>query len=560
MKKRVLFLLLIIIVSPTVFAQPIQKIWSKKYLTQSTASSYFFTNKSIADKTGNLLVTAETGLDLEILKLDTAGDLLWKFTHRHFKTLNRPVHFCAFTDNYEYNYITVDANNNIYASYYTEDSLSVNTRWCIMKISPSGTLIWDKMYEGTYSEAAYPVALSVDANANVYATGLGSNSSAEDNAMITIKLSSSGALQWEKIIDGNALDNGNTSSLGTDLVLDNSANVYVTGHLANYDSSHHFDLVLAKYSSAGALLWSKVVNFGTALLRNQMGRKLFLNSNNEIIVCGSADDTTSWQSSILLMKFDASGNELWRNVFVKEFNGYTYGASLGDVSLDNAGNIVAAMRTGNFGSVGLIAKFSGATGDSLWTYRKDEYSDWQPSSLHVGSDNSIYAWGSESYFYQQLPYRRAWLVAFSPSGSVTTSIVDTTVTYAFNDLNTRSIVRVNNSLYCFAHFSDDTPPLMNGLVVKFSAPGGAPTAVTEIDLSGYNVFPNPFSNNFIVSVQEKENTVTAIRIYNVEGKEMLHEVMTGNTLQVDASAWQAGIYFINVLSETQTQTFKLIKN
>lgn len=563
MKKQLLLHLLIIIVSPTVFAQTVQKIWSKKYLNTSNASSYFYTNKSIADNDGNLLVTAENGLELEILKLDTAGNLLWKFAHRYYTTLNRTLHFCAIYDNYEYNYITVDGNNNIYVSYYTDDSLSANSRWCIMKISPSGTLVWDKMYEGAYGDAAYPVAIKVDANSNVYATGIGSNPlDTYDNLILTIKLNSSGVLQWEKTLDGNAID-GNLSSsvnVGCDLLLDNNANVYVTGQLSNYDSTQHYDLVLAKYTSAGTLAWSKVVNFGIEFARDQQGRRIFLNNNNEIIVCGYSADTLNFTNTILLMKYDVSGNEIWRKILRKEFNGFLYGNSLSDITLDNSGNIITATKTGNFGSIGLVTKFSGVTGDTLWTYRKDEYSNWQPTGVKTDNNNFVYAWGMEDYYQQQLPYKRAWLIVFDPSGNQVTSIVDSTVTYVFNDLNTRSIVRVNNSIYCFAHFNDDIAPQMNGLAVKFSAPSGTPTAVTEIGPSGFDVFPNPFSNNFIVSVQEKENTATTICIYNVEGKEMLHDVITGNTLQVDASAWQAGIYFVNVLSETQTQSFKLIKN
>lgn len=503
-----------------------------------------------------MLLTAENGLELEILKLDTAGNLLWKFTHRHFKTLNRSIRFCTFTDNYEYNYITVDANNNIYACYATDDSVRVNTRWCIMKISPSGTLIWDKMYEGTYGEAAYPIALKVDANANVYATGLGSNSSADDNAMITTKLNSAGVLQWEKLIDGNAPDNGNTTSIGTDLVLDNNANGYLTGHLANNDSSHHFDLVLAKYSSAGALLWSRVINFGNAFARDQMGRKVFLNSNNEIIVCGSGDDTTSMKSSVLLMKFDAAGNEIWRKVFVKDLNGFVYGASLGDVLLDNAGNIVAAIRTGNFGSVGLIAKFSGATGDSLWTYRKDEYSDWYPSSLNVGSNNAVYTWRLESYFYQQLPYKRAWLEVLNPSGGLVTNIVDTTITYAFNDLNTRSIVRVNNSIYCFAHFNDDTPPLMNGLVVKFSAPSGT-TNLEDFSAMGAMVFPNPFNSNLMIDCSDLASK--EIVITDISGEKVFKTNFQENHHRLNTFDWKTGLYFLEIKTQTQSFTFKLVK-
>lgn len=560
MKKQALLFLLIIIISPTVFAQTIQKVWGKKYMSPVYENLNFHSEKVIPDNQGNVIIAGESADSLSntpalrIIKLDSSGTVLWQFSHLYYQTILRNTRFHNTNSNWV-NTLTVDASNNIYVAYSTEDSLTTSIlRWCIMKISPGGNIIWDKMYTGQYGNAAYPIAIKVDDNGNVYTTGMGNDSNIDDNAMVTIKLNSSGVLQWDMMMDGNAVDNGNTTSAGMDIVLDNNANVYVTGHLANYDTMHHFDLALVKYSSAGALLWSKVID-DTSGMRWQLGERVFLNNSGDIIVCGyNSSYYQNFYNDILLLKFNPAGNVIWKKTFNKNID-----EVIQDMDLDNSGNIVVASKMKYFfgqpGYSGQLAKFSGATGDSVWTYSTASVTDWLPTGIAVGSNDDVYLWGIEEF---NLPYAQSRLIAIDAAGSVTASIYDTAINYQFSSLQSQNIISVNNGVYAIAWFINQSTFTTNGLLVRF-------TTVTPADVSDkkelcINVYPNPFNDNFVLSVPNKEQTALEIRIYNFEGKEVLYDRVANNFLHINAMAWQQGIYFVKVKSAKHTQSYKIIKN
>ena len=142
--KSIFIILFIVIISPTVFAQPLSFDWGKNYTANTLNASSFSSEKMIADSNGDLIVAGITdtignNYQIGLLKLDTAGTVQWQLAVRYYSTL--------VTKTQKFHDIAVDAANNIYVAYETEDSLQFgNSRWCAMKIAPNGSIVWNTMY------------------------------------------------------------------------------------------------------------------------------------------------------------------------------------------------------------------------------------------------------------------------------------------------------------------------------------------------------------------------------------------------------------------------------
>jgi hypothetical protein len=70
------------------------------------------------------------------------------------------------------------------------------------------------------------------------------------------------------------------------------------------------------------------------------------------------------------------------------------------------------------------------------------------------------------------------------------------------------------------------------------------------------ISPNPVQNELHLSLKETEVSVT---ITDLSGKIIYAGKMNGKNT-IDTHKWQAGMYFVNILSERGVLTNKIIKN
>ena len=140
--------------------------------------------------------------------------------------------------------MTVDINSNVLLTGPN------NNDYAVFKINADGTLAWNKFYS---QGADVPRGIAADNSGNVYVTGeTGTVGFPLSYKITTIKYDPSGNEQWVKNYNGgNTADGYN----GYDIIVDNSANVYVTGNV--YSTS---DIATIKYNSNGSLQWAKTYN------------------------------------------------------------------------------------------------------------------------------------------------------------------------------------------------------------------------------------------------------------------------------------------------------------
>jgi hypothetical protein len=215
--------------------------------------SHFIQGSAItADTGGNIYVTGHTNVDINtgsvqytvgtnsgylfVIKYDSSGTMQWgKYLGVHAKDV-------------EGNGITLDSNNNIYVTGYTNADLDGQTLTgsedsFIIKYNPTGTRLWTTLL-GAAQQNTIGTGITSDSSGNAYVTGYtdinaagkttgsldGQTLSGFGDAFVT-EYNPSGARLWTKLF-GNASSyasgvNSFTHSNG--ITLDAGANIFITG-------------------------------------------------------------------------------------------------------------------------------------------------------------------------------------------------------------------------------------------------------------------------------------------------------------------------------------------
>jgi hypothetical protein len=171
------------------------------------------------------------------------------------------------------NNISIDNSGNVSVTGTSHFSYTT------MKYTNDGTRLWmdtNRALGGT----AYSVA--TDGDKNTYVTGCGSfNSHA---CYVTIKYNRSGVQQW---LQGYCSSFTNGRSEAYALVVDDSANIYVTGK--SEGSNNNYDFTTVKYNSSGVQQW--VMRYDTPERGYDEADALAVNKYGDVFVTGTSEGT-----------------------------------------------------------------------------------------------------------------------------------------------------------------------------------------------------------------------------------------------------------------------------
>jgi len=253
------------------------------------------------DSAGYIYVSGRsegTSQDLATIKYAPSGDTVW------VRRYNGP-----FNAEDQVNDLALDQDGNVYLTGYREDSISqeeTNFNFLTLKYSPSGTLLWQKIFDRSGSLLDFGNALAVDDSGYVYVTG-GSSAPASGEDFTTIKYNSNGDTVWVRHYNGP----GNSTDEAQAILLDGKGHIYVTGQSVGSGTSDDFATI--KYNQNGDTLWVRRYNG----LGNGADRPVVLNLDDSgyVYVTGYTWNGTS--SDYTTIKYDSVGNSLW----VRTYNG-----------------------------------------------------------------------------------------------------------------------------------------------------------------------------------------------------------------------------------------------
>jgi hypothetical protein len=163
--------------------------------------------------------------------------------------------------------------------------------------------------------------------------------------VLLVKYSNGGVIEWAKIFGGS------TTEYEADLVQTSDNGYIVLCQTSSYGAGEQ-DILLTKFNSSGAYLWSRVLGGPD----EEYAYSLLKKSSGNILLLGYTKSYGAGASDILLAEYDASGNYQWaKTIGGPEPDG---GKSLCTAS---DGGYVVAGETYSYGAGGcdvIITKFS----------------------------------------------------------------------------------------------------------------------------------------------------------------------------------------------------------
>jgi chitodextrinase len=320
-----------------------------------------------------------------------------------------------------------------------------------VQVATLGAFAWSRDFGGpALSDAAISHGVAVDGSGNAVVTGEftgtvgfggGSLTSAGDVDIFVVKYSSAGVYAWSKRFGGTGTDRG------YGVAVDSTGNVLVTGYFSGtvdfgggpLTSAGNADIFVAKFTSAGAHVWSK--RFGST--GHDFGYGIAVDRNSDLVVTGffgwfggptvdfgGGALTSAGDTDVFLVKLSATGTHLWS----KRMGGTGGDRGLG-IAIDQSGNVAVTgtfTATASFGGASLtsrglrdifIAEYS-SSGAHLWSKGFGDVSDDSGNSIAMDASGNVIATGN---FYGTVDFGggplddvgagNMFLAKFTPTGA-----------------------------------------------------------------------------------------------------------------------------------------------
>lgn len=305
-------------------------VWNKLYggsgnedladLITTADGGYAFIATSSSSLNGDVSVSNHGGNDYWVVKLDATGNVSWNVLLGG----NGDEFAAAIKQNTDGTYIVAgnsasSANGNV-----TDVNHGLTDYW-VVKLTSAGAISWNKLLGGNGEEEAYDVQQTSDLGFIV--TGY-TTSSANGNVSGTIsglydnwvvKLTSAGAISWNKSIGGSGDEFSyaiKQTSDGGYIFIGNSTSS-ASGNITGTNNGGN-DYLLVKLTSAGAISWNKLLGgandeYPADVVQTADGGYLMIGTTTSSQT-GNVSQANYGNEDMWLVKVNSSGTILWNKV------------------------------------------------------------------------------------------------------------------------------------------------------------------------------------------------------------------------------------------------------
>lgn len=192
-------------------------------------------------------------------------------------------------------------SSSIYVEAFVQTVGSSNVKTALARIDLNGNVVWMKTYDagGTRNELMTAIVVK---NGFIYLTGVGQSvSNQSDNFEAIEKWDVNGNFIWGNSYNGPV---ANANERGDGIVVDNAGNVYVTG-ICNEVSGANGDILTLKYDANGNQLWKQEFNGAYNGEDDATGIALSLTNttNPRVYVCGTTQGGQGLYADIVTLKY-----------------------------------------------------------------------------------------------------------------------------------------------------------------------------------------------------------------------------------------------------------------
>jgi|GEM_PF-3030809 len=279
-----------------------------RYVYDGPAGSYDEATSIVVDRNENIYVGgystgSGTAEDFTVLKLDSAGHLVWEYRY------DGPANYRD-----EPNAMALDTFGNIYIA---GRSWGVDWDFCVVKIDSSGQEEWVYRYNGLANVGDLLYGLVVDDSGNVYIGGVSVDDTVE--LFTVINVDSAGQEKWCYLSRGWGKGAGAAA-----IVLDGLGNIYAGGGFINY--MNRSQVVVVKHNCAGESLWTYVYPHQPTPPWTDVNRDITADIYGNIYLACQIN-VSAWNDDIVVMKF-ASSQGVVKEVMTNESMKGEFGATI----------------------------------------------------------------------------------------------------------------------------------------------------------------------------------------------------------------------------------------
>lgn len=382
--------------------------------------------------------------------------------------------------------IEVDANGNIYAVGYSV-KLDLDRDFFLVKLNTLGDTLWTRSISGSlYGSDEESNSVAIDPSGNILIAGYIKNSGTGSDILLQ-KFSPAGAQLWSTVWDNTAHESDRSYDIQTDA----SGNIYLVGK-TDVDPIYttNDQAFIAKFSTAGAVLWTYTFS-GTSTYQDRLKLVKVL-STGEVIGVGR-QGTAAASDDVLVLKLSATGQLIWS---------YAWDGNGGfddpvDLEVDASGLIYIAANASsaadvlNRNAAMLVLNLQGAL---QWEYAYDGGQDDYTNELIVDG-NVKYTVSSNSGTALNPDYAALFL-------EVNNGALINSFTNGLNDgLDQRAdhIVKANGVITLVGRTASNlTDPRYDLFLRAYDANGS---------LTNLNIYPISDSSEFLASVVVRNNSL-----------------------------------------------------
>ncbi len=222
-----------------------------------------------------------------------------------------PTNFC-----YDFTYQTA-ANEYCSSAIGTSDGgyaflMTKATSFDIVKTDSLGVIQWQQNHNiGSYGNMNRLIQTSDGGYAAIGTSNLAAYNTGNYCSGVVLKFSSTGAIQWSRQLSGISYGENN----GTDIIQNTNGEFICAAtiqHHGDYGGSVEYVAAIIKLSASGTIIWNKGISS-----TNGAGIGVELLSGNSYLVTGNTNGVYgTGYSDMLLAKYNDSGTQL----FIKSFN------------------------------------------------------------------------------------------------------------------------------------------------------------------------------------------------------------------------------------------------
>jgi hypothetical protein len=344
-------------------------------------------------------------------------------------------------------------------SFTTDQFGNPSPRIFLVKFAPDGSLVWQRIWNGTTVRGLGRTGVALGAGDSVYVTGVSTNNG---NDAVLLKFGVNGTLLWERTWGGPDSD----ESLAVAAAPDGSA--YIAGTATSFGPSSS-GLFVVKFDSLGNLIWQRIFDgaAGNAVAVGPEGSVYAAGTTPRPDVIGNFD--------VIALKITPNGDLVWQRTYsagevVDPRGGMTIAS---DGSVYMAGAIQTVRRTADIAA--LIVKLS-TNGDLLFDRQFDGRSSEVATGVAVAPDDgTIYVAGTTTSF--GAGFQDAFVLHLPPTGK---KLLDA-VTWGGTGFEEGSGVDVIAGTVALAATTTNPPPYsLLDASARLSAPRGTLAAAAGV--------------------------------------------------------------------------------